>query len=188
MDYLHYRERAEKEYLEKVKTVSSQLKAIVKQQHDTDLILKMPPRKKSNYFYENTGDLGFTKRNSDWKLGQLSASNGAAYADFDNDGDLDLVTNNMDDLAFIYRNNSMEQGMGNFLKIKLEGPENNINGIGARVSVNIDSKQQIYEQYVSRGFQSSVDPTLHFGLGRIREGIELRIIWPDGKSQEPIRD
>ena len=183
VDYLHYRERAEKEYLEKVKDVSPKLRAIVKQQHDTDLIRKMPPRKKSNYFYENTGGLGFAKRNIDWELGQLSASNGAAYADFDNDGDLDLVTNNMDDLAFIYRNNSIEQGMGNFLKINLEGPEKNVNGVGARVSVKAGDKQQVTEQYVSRGFQSSVDLTLHFGLGKTQDGIELNIIWPDGRSQ-----
>lgn len=183
VDYIHYRERAEQEYLEKVKNVSSTLKAVIQQQHDADLIRRMPPRKKSNYFYENNGDLSFAKRNMEWAIEKMDASNGAAYADLDNDGDLDLVTNNMDDVASIYRNNSIELGLGNFIKLKLKGPKNNPNGIGARVSIIANSKKQISEQYVSRGFQSSVDNILHFGLGEEKEIEQISITWPDGKEQ-----
>ena len=183
VDYLHYRERAEQAYLEKVKTVSPALKAVAQQQHDAELIRRMPPRKKNNYFFENNGDLSFTKQNGKWAKEKMDASNGAAFADFDNDGDLDLVTNNMDDLASLYRNNTIEQGLGNFLKLKLKGPEHNPNGIGSRVQVIGSKHTQIAEQYVSRGFQSSVEPILHFGLGQEEEAVELHIVWPDGKQQ-----
>lgn len=182
VDYLHYRERAEEEFLEKVQEVSSTLRAIVQQQHDGDLIQRMPPRLKNNYFYENTGDLGFIKRTGQWAPEKMDASNGAAYADLDNDGDLDLVTNNMDELASVYRNNSSEQRKGNFIKIKLQGPSNNPNGIGSRVQVETEGKKQTSEQYFSRGFQSSVDGILHFGLGKETEIKAVEVLWPDGKS------
>lgn len=182
VDYLHYRDRAEEEFLEKVKEVSSTLRAIVQQQHDSDLIQRMPPRLKNNYFYENSGDLGFTKRTGEWAREKMDASNGAAYADLDNDGDLDLVTNNMDELASVYRNNSMEQGRGNFIKIKLLGPAKNPKGIGARIRVETKQRQQLTEQYVSRGFQSSVDDAIHFGLGQETKIKAIQVLWPDGKS------
>lgn len=184
VDYLHYRERAEQTYLEKVKNVSSALKTLAQQQHDADLIQRMPPRKKNNYFYENNGNLTFSKRNQEWGVEKIDASNGAAYADFDNDGDLDLVTNNMDDPASIYRNNSREMGLGHFIKIELKGPENNPNGIGSRISLRKGNQTQIVEQYVSRGFQSSVDHILHFGLGNHEENIIIEILWPDGSKQQ----
>ncbi len=181
VDYLHYRERAEGEFLEKVKEVSSTLRAIVQQQHDSDLIRRMPSRLKNNYFYENNSELGFAKRTGEWAPEKMDASNGAAYADLDNDGDLDLVTNNMDELASVYRNNSIEQGRGNFIKIKLLGPGKNPYGIGTRVKVETEHKQQVAEQYVSRGFQSSVEGVLHFGLGQETEIKIIRVLWPDGK-------
>ena len=81
----------------------------------------MPIRKKDNYFYENQGDLSFSKKNKIWAPVALTASNGAAYADLDNDGDLEIVVNNTDDLSFIYKNNSIEQNLGNYLKIKFKG-------------------------------------------------------------------
>ena len=183
VDYLHYRERAEAAFLEKVKNVSSALRTVAQQQHDSDLIRRMPPRKKNNYFFENEDNLSFRKRTNEWAMEKLDASNGAAYADLDNDGDLDLVTNNVDDLATVYRNNSVEFGKGNFIKIKLNGATQNPNGIGARVTIKTPSKQQIAEQYVSRGFQSSVDHLLHFGLGKENEITEIYVQWPDGKTQ-----
>nr|MBX2871061.1 VCBS repeat-containing protein [Saprospiraceae bacterium] len=182
VDYLHYRERAENAFLEKVKEVSSTLRAVVQQQHDSDLIRRMPPRLKNNYFYENNGDLGFTKRTGEWAPERLDASNGAAYADLDNDGDLDLVTNNMDELASVYRNNSTEQRKGNFIKIVLQGPPKNPDGIGARVKIETEQKKQLTEQYVSRGFQSSIDHVIHFGIGKETEIKKIVVRWPDGMS------
>ncbi|RKR14333.1 VCBS repeat protein [Maribacter vaceletii] len=183
VDYIHYRERKEIEFEEKIKKISKKLRPLFQEQHDADIIKNMPPRKKDNYFYENLGDAQFLKKNGDWTVEKLTATNGASYADLDNDGDLDLITNNMNDKAFIYKNNSRELGLGSYLKIKLKGSSKNINGIGVRVSIITTQGTQILEQYASRGFQSSKDYSLHFGVGKETIIDTLKINWPNGKSQ-----
>ncbi|WP_170110254.1 FG-GAP-like repeat-containing protein [Flavilitoribacter nigricans] len=146
-----------------------------------EVMAKMPERKKVNYFFLNNDDLTFTKISIDTLPG---SSNGATYADLDNDGDLDMITNNMDDLAFVYRNNSTEQGRGNYLKIRLEGPAANPLGIGTRVQIVDQLRTQTLEHQLTRGFQSAVAPGLHFGLGPVDRIDLLTVTWPDGKRQE----
>ncbi len=142
-----------------------------------------PIRAKSNYFFMNEGNLKFANKSKDWSLDQPSFSNGAAYGDLDNDGDLDIVVNNIDASAFIYENQSNKIENHHFLKIQLEGPDKNRSGIGAKVILTGENLDQIREQFPARGFQSSISPVLHFGLGNITEIEELKIIWPDGKQQ-----
>ncbi len=143
----------------------------------------MPERKKNNYFFLNNNDLTFSKFEND-SINVLTCSNGSAYADFDNDGDLDIVVNNSDDFAFIYRNNSIENQKGHYLKISLTGSAENLLGIGAKVTVSDDSRVQLLEHYLTRGFQSSVSPGLHFGMGNEKMANKIEIIWHDGKRQE----
>ncbi|MEP3209773.1 MAG: VCBS repeat-containing protein [Maribacter sp.] len=147
-----------------------------------ELISEIPSTVVENYVYENNGNLTFTKKNSDWGLGQKSLSNGAAYADLDNDGDLDLVVNNLEQEAFIYRNNSESMQWQNYLKIRLQGEGGNSYGIGAKVSLAVGDKIISQEMMPTRGYQSSVDYTLVFGIGE--DSISgLTIVWPDFKEQ-----
>jgi len=136
----------------------------------------MPSEKLLNYAFRNNGDLSFTKVMGEWGLNQKVNSNGVAYADFDNDGDLDLVLNNLEDEATIYENNSV----GNFINIKLIGDEKNINAIGAKVKVYTDDKEQYQEIYMSRGYQSSVSNMLNFGFGDEELINRIEVIWGDG--------
>ncbi|MDY7397022.1 FG-GAP-like repeat-containing protein [Aureibaculum sp. 2210JD6-5] len=145
-----------------------------------DLLDKMPTRKKKNYFYLNNKDLTFKKLNIEQPE---TNSNGAAYADFDNDGDIDIVVNNSDDIAFIYKNNASEINNNNFLKVKFNGPENNRSGIGTKVELTKDDNLQVQVNYVTRGFQSSVTNQLNFGLGKTTKIDKVKITWNDGKSQ-----
>ncbi|MEZ4995684.1 MAG: FG-GAP-like repeat-containing protein, partial [Saprospiraceae bacterium] len=113
-----------------------------------------------------------------------SNSNGAAYADLDNDGDLDLVINNINQPAFIMQNESQKENDNHYLQLKLEGEAGNTQGIGARVRLFAGDQQQRLEQYASRGYLSSVSPVLHFGLGTATKIDRLLITWNNGKSQE----
>jgi len=131
-----------------------------------------------NYIYKNKGSLEFEKVSKNWGFNTLSFSSGMAYGDLDNDGDLDIVTNNMDAPAFVYDN----KATGNFLKIKFEGPENNRFGYGAKAIIHHNNNKQISVNFVSRGYLSSVEPNLFFGLGLDMEVEKLEIIWPDGKT------
>ena len=149
-----------------------------------DILGKMASRPKADYFFRNTGDFGFEKKNGKWVEEVLTASNGSAYADLDNDGDLDLVVNNSSGNSFIYRNNAMENSPANYLKIRFEGPENNPRGIGTKAILRHKDGNtvQVQELYLSRGFQSSGSPVLHFGLGS-DSPESLEITWPDGRTQ-----
>jgi hypothetical protein len=141
----------------------------------------MPSQKIPNYIFQNNGDLSFSKKTDEWTFGEPSFSNGAAYADLDNDGDLDIVINNIDDPAFLYENVSSGS---NFLRIRPEGPQNNVNGIGCRVEIEYNNEIQVAEMYPSRGYLSTVENFIHFGLGQQSEIQELRVIWHDGKMQK----
>ena len=184
VDYLLYKDKRQKKYQEELTKVSEKLKKPLTEIFIADLLSKMPVRKKDNYFYENQGNLSFSKKNNTWAPVALTASNGAAYADLDNDGDLEIVVNNTDDLSFIYKNNSVEQNLGNYLKVRLKGQKNNLFGIGSRVKLSIKDHSQTAEQYLTRGFQSAVAPELHFGLANQTKVDELLITWPDGKQQQ----
>ena len=140
-----------------------------------DILSTMPSEKLMNYAYKNNGDLTFTKVMKAWGLDRKVNSQGVAYADFDNDGDLDLVLNNLEEEALIYQNNST----GNYINIKLVGDNKNINAIGARVKVYTDKTQQYQELYTSRGFLSSVTNILNFGLGDQEKINRIEVIWGD---------
>ncbi|MCB0457831.1 MAG: VCBS repeat-containing protein, partial [Flavobacteriaceae bacterium] len=118
----------------------------------------------------------------EWGLNDPSFSNGAAYADFDNDGDLDLIVNNVNDEIGLYRNNANE----NYVQISLKGSPKNPMGIGADVYMKTTKETQFQEMYLARGFQSSVSPILHFGLGKQAQLEEVIVAWPDGKISKVI--
>ncbi|MEM9830204.1 MAG: VCBS repeat-containing protein [Bacteroidota bacterium] len=145
------------------------------------LLNQMPSQKIANYLYHNQGDLTFKNVSKPSGLGEATFSNGAAYADLNNDGYLDLVVNNLDDFATIYRNRP-PANRNQYLKIKLKGASANPFGIGAKVIIHQAGNSQMRQLQPTRGYQSSVEPLLHFGLGD--DPIDsLQIVWPDGLSQ-----
>ncbi|MFT7196959.1 MAG: hypothetical protein ACI83W_001326 [Marinoscillum sp.] len=146
-------------------------------EHVDDLLEKLPARKKENYFFLNNKQLRFNKTEI---VQPGSYSSGAAYADFDQDGDIDLVVNNTDDFAYLYRNNTQNS---NYIKIKLQGAVGNRDAIGTRVEIMAGENRYLAEKYYTRGFQSSMAIPLHFGLGDQNRIDSLIVIWPDGKSQ-----
>ena len=132
----------------------------------------------SNYVYQNNGDLSFEKVTKQWGFDTPSYSSGMAYGDLDNDGDLDVVTNNMESAAFVYEN----KATGNFLKINFKGSEKNQFGYGAKAIIHHQGKTQVAENTVTRGYLSSMEPGLFFGLGKDIELEKVEVIWPDGKT------
>ena len=151
-----------------------------------DFIKKMPDNKLSSYFFQNNGDLTFTKKTTDWGLDQISVSAGSAYADLNNDGAMDLVINNTNDFAGIFKNNNEKINHTNYLRVALYGDAKNSTGIGSKVKVFCKGQQFYQEQFPVRGFQSSVDQVLHFGLGKNNSIDSLIIIWPNDKMQKLI--
>lgn len=143
--------------------------------------------KKPNVMYRNSGGLLFENKSAEWGMNQPLYSTGAAFSDLDNDGDLDLVLNNINDPATVYENTLITKDSVNrnhhFLSILLSGDSLNKGGIGAKISLFYGEKQQYYEHFPVRGFQSMVDPKIHFGLGNVTLIDSLSIIWPDGKEQ-----
>ena len=138
----------------------------------------LPSQKLSNYAFKNNGDLTFTKKSKDWGLDQLTFSNGSAFADLDNDGDLDLVVNNINDKAFIYRNNAGQLMANNYLRVKLTDGENRYL-TGAKVEIQHSGHLQFFEITAARGMFSSSEQIAHFGLGKDRKVDKLTITWPD---------
>jgi hypothetical protein len=148
-------------------------------------ILNMYPSEKiNNYFYQNNGDLTFSNRTFEAGLNLPSFSQGAAYADLDQDGDLDLVVNNLLDPAFVYRNNAREAQSGNYMQFTFKGPAGNSHGIGTKVTIETGETKQYQELYHTRGYLSGVEMLLHFGLGESTSIDRVQVIWPDGKMQE----
>ncbi|WP_183574409.1 VCBS repeat-containing protein [Mucilaginibacter sp. X5P1] len=148
-----------------------------------NLVSQMPSSDVESYFFKNNGNLTFTNTSADWGINQPSNSNGAAYADLDNDGNLDLVVNNINKPAFIYQNQATTQNGNHYLSINLKGADKNTQGIGAKVIIYSGNKHQYLEQMPTRGYESSVSPVLHFGLGKDKQVDSLRIIWQRGKTQ-----
>ncbi len=146
------------------------------------LIAKMPSNPLKNFAFSNTANLQFSNQAEALGLAQPSFSNGAAYGDLDNDGDLDLVVNNVNMPAFVYRNET-EQTANNHLKIKFSGYAANPFGIGAKVTLRTRAGLQILENYTTRGFESSVEPYLIFGLDSLERADQLEVVWPDGRRQ-----
>ena len=139
----------------------------------------MPSSKVPNVVYRNNGVHGLTLSDvtTAWGMNQLINSQGLAQADLDNDGDLDIIMNNFNEPATIYENRSKQPS----LRVKLKGPSENVMAIGSRVIIKTDSGQQMQEMYLSRGYLSSVEPVLHFGLGTATKA-DVEVHWPDGRE------
>ncbi len=170
-DFITYRD-------DEIKKTSKDFKAIW-----SDLLVqieKLPPVNKENFIFQNNKDLTFSDQSKNWGLDYKGFSNGAVYVDLDNDGDLDLVTNNLNDKASVYKNNSNQISDNNYIRIKLNGKFAD----GATISINCKEKKQFIEHQVCRGFQSSQDPVDHFGLGKDSVIDTVTIKWLDGKQQQ----
>ena len=163
-----------------------------------ELVHRIPSSNVMNYMFRNRGgeqakvdasgvdapdDVTFANVGSAWGLNQHSNSTGAAYADLDNDGDLDLVVNNTNQPAFIFQNQTNNERKHHYLSVQLAGSGANTQGVGAKVTLYRKGTQQYVEQMPTRGYQSSVSPRLHFGLGTDPAIDSLRVVWPTGKQQ-----
>jgi len=146
-------------------------------------IKKIPSEKLPNYAFKNNGNLTFTNDSKKWGLDFKGFSNGAAYADLDNDGDLDIIINNLDSKSLIFKNLSVENSKNHFLNFKLKGPKNNVLGLGTKITISDKGATQFQEYYLTRGFQSSVGENIHFGVGNKKTIEKVKIVWPNGNTQ-----
>lgn len=148
-----------------------------------ELINRMPPIEAQNYFYKNNGDLTFAKVSTEWGFDKKTVSNAAAYGDLDNDGDLDLIVCHTNDEATVLRNNSEALTGNQYLKVRLHGREGNTYGVGSKVVVYHKGLRQQQEMIPVRGFQSSVNYELVFGVGKDDVIDSVHVIWPDSAVQ-----
>ncbi len=155
------------------------------------LVDSIPVIKIPNYAYKNDGQLDFIDVTKEWGLGMKSFSNGAAFSDLDNDGDLDYVVNNINDPAFIFQNTLRERQKNDstahhYLSVKLEGSKSNRLAVGSQVTLYAGGKQQYCEEFTYRGFLSSVDPLIHFGLGGTAAVDSVVVDWPNGRTTKVV--
>ncbi|GEO05347.1 hypothetical protein AAE02nite_30110 [Adhaeribacter aerolatus] len=156
--------------------------------NEMSLVDSIPQIKLPNYVFKNNGSLQFTDKTRDWGLSKPSFSNGAAYADLDNDGDLDFVVNNINDSAFVYQNTlytaKTKEKSNNYLRVKFAGAAPNTAGLGAKVKVFLaGGQEQYYEHSIYSGYLSTVEQAAHFGLGQHKVVDSIKVTWPDGKQQ-----
>jgi hypothetical protein len=149
--------------------------------HVLDMLSNMPSSNVKNYIYKNNGGHSFTNKGADWGVNIPSNSNGAVYTDLDNDGNLDLVVNNINRAAFIYKNTG--DSTKHHLSVKLVGNSKNTGGIGALVTVFNKGRQQVIQAMPSQGYLSSVSSQLHFGLGDDKKIDSVRVVWVGGNQQ-----
>ncbi|NAY92062.1 CRTAC1 family protein [Muricauda sp. JGD-17] len=146
------------------------------------IINKMPIKPQPNYAYKNNGDITFKNANKEWGFDIPTRSNGAAYGDLDNDGDLDLVINNVNTETFVYRNNSNELNDNNYIQLKLIGEGENPFAVGSLVKFYFGDNTVNQELIPSRGFQSSMDYTMTLGLGKHKTLDSIRVVWPNDRT------
>ena len=163
------------DYLKFISSAEVQRKAT-----DLELIREMPDGAVPNYAFKNDQRGRFQDVSAAWGFRRRNCANGAVYADLDNDGDLDLATNNLNEPASLFRNNSPN---ANWLKIRFQGTEKNPFGVGARVHVWAGGHSQLWENQPTRGFQSAVAPEIILGLGAEKQADSLRVYWPGGSKQ-----
>jgi len=150
---------------------------------DKEAIDLMPEGKWHNYLFKGSKDLHFEDKSIAWGFDAKNLSNGSSYADLDNDGDLDLITNNLNEVAGIYKNKSREELKNNYVKVRFKGSDKNTFGVGAKVILKTKEGQQMMQMMPTRGFLSSVDPSLLFGLGTQNSVDSLIVIWENQKAQ-----
>ena len=175
----------DKDYLNRLTVVNSQSDQTGGDEpSDLELISWMPKAPLPNHVFANNGNLTFTDKSKEWGLNYRGYSNGAAYVDLNNDGALDLVVNDVNGPPLIYRNNADTLPDHHYLRVKLDGAGMNTMGIGSKVYVYSGGREFFRYEMLTRGFESSVDPIMHFGLGSITTIDSLRVIWPDRRTQK----
>ena len=165
-------------------TVNEETKDMGPKELQRYLIDNLPTVKIPNLAMKNNGNFNFTSTAKEWGLSQPTYSNGSTYADLNNDGKLDLIINNTEQQAFVYKN--VGQNNHAYLTIQLNSDDKNTSALGAKVNVRSNGHTYFRENHNTKGFQSAVPPLLHFGLGRSKMIDEIEIIWPDGKVQKLI--
>jgi enediyne biosynthesis protein E4 len=175
-DYIHYQAKLNNPMGNQSAKRAEKLKAI-------KTLANIPLQ---DYLFENNNDLTFTKRSTDWGFDEPGFSNGACYADLDNDGDLELIINQFNSKAKIFKNNANELLKNNYLSIKLKGKQPNTDAIGSKVYVFTKGQMQMLELNPYRGYESTMEMNLHFGLGKNIYADSIKIIWPDGAQQKEI--
>ncbi|MEJ1238518.1 VCBS repeat-containing protein [Chryseolinea sp. T2] len=150
---------------------------------DRAMISYMPAERIPNYAFVANGKLKFVDKAPALGLATPSTSNGSAYGDLDNDGDLDLIVNNVNQPCFIYRNESNQSGKNGYLKVRFKGTAPNGMGIGASVTASIGNRKVVTQNFNTRGFQSSIEPNILIGVGPARQVDSLKVVWPNGKVQ-----
>ncbi len=177
-----YKDLLDRDYLTFIAN-DTKIKSMIDDGKDaiTQLINAMPSQAVPNYAFRNEGEFKFTEITEEWGLEQPSFSNGSAYGDLDNDGDLDLIINNVNMPSFIYENKISSETQ-NFIKVKLSGNRKNTQAIGSKILVYACGRQIVNEQFPSRGFQSSISNYLTIGLGTCNQIDSLKINWPNGTT------
>ncbi|MBO0939549.1 VCBS repeat-containing protein [Fibrella sp. HMF5335] len=161
----------------------AQRKGRLQREDVLEIIGHMPASNVVNYVFQNQKGASFANRTQSWGINTPSNSNGAAYADLDNDGDLDLLVNNINQPAFVYRNDAEKSSQRHFLQVRLTGAAGNTQGIGTRVNVFANGLQQSQMQTLTRGYLSSVSPVMQFGLGSAATVDSVVVTWAAGKRQ-----
>ncbi len=173
-----------KDYFKKIEEAPYKVKQTIT---NLELTQNMPSEKMDNYAFRNKGSEGsgmaFEPAIKEWGLNYKGFSNGAAYADLDNDGDMDIIINNIDAPALVFQNQTSDLKLANYLNLHLKGSKKNPLGLGAKILLKNKGNIQYQELTLTRGFQSSMEPIIHFGLGATNSVEELIVTWPDGKHE-----
>jgi len=182
-----YRDLTDQDFLNYFANSIIQKMAITGKKEEIEAIInKMPSTPITNYAFKNNHNLKFTNEAENWGFKETTYSNGAAYADLDNDGDLDLIINNVNQKSLVYENTASQKLKHTFLSVQLKGDVKNTFGIGAQVKLYYKNQIYMQEQMPSRGFQSSVDYKLVFGLDSIKKIDSIKVFWPNKKIQKIV--